>query len=168
MSAVLPDDELRRLDRLAHATIAYLIVVGLCAFFGACILAARRAAGLALTDTYEVVLISLFGFSGSAVAALTSCLDRYAIGFEREDGRPFPENAKEGAGKFNRRFARWLFARPFLGAIVAPVFVWGLSHFVSAPKQWTDTIGFTAFVGGLLAKSVVDLVKRLFKDVFRV
>ena len=106
----------------------------------------------------------------SAVAALTSCLDRYAVGFEREDGRAFPEKAKEGEGKFNRRFARWLLVRPFLGAVIAPIFVWGLSHFAKAPKEWTqtlETLGFTAFMGGLLAKSVVDLIKRVFKNVFK-
>jgi hypothetical protein len=167
MNPDLPDDEVRRLDRLAQIIIVYLLVVGLCAFFGACILSSRSVGGLTATDIFGVTLVALFGFAGSAVAALTSCLDRYANGFERGDGRPFPENIKEGVGKFNRRFARWLFARPFLGAIIAPVFVWGLSHFVSAPQKWIETIGFTAFVGGLLAKSVVDLIKNLFKNVFK-
>jgi hypothetical protein len=162
----LPDDELKNLDALAHVTIAYLVIVGLSSFFTACALAATRVAGPVPTDLSAVAPIALFGFSGSAVAALTSCLDRYAIGFEREDGRPFPITAKAGEGKFNRRFARWLFVRPFLGAVIAPVFVWGISHFVSTPQQWTETIGFTAFMGGLLAKSVVDLIKRLFKNVF--
>lgn len=156
----LPDDELRMLDRLAHATIAYLVIVGLTSFFaGAYVLAVRRLARL--------LPIALFGFSGSAIAALTSCLDRYAIGFERENGKPFPENAKEGEGKFNRRFSRWLFVRPFLGAVIAPIFVWGLSHFVRSPEEWSETVGFTAFMGGLLAKSVVDLIKSLFKNVFK-
>jgi hypothetical protein len=185
VNAARPDEELKRLDRLAQGTIAYLVVVGLGSFFGAYVLAARRLAGLAPTtsgsSTIEVTLrwltiwpVSLFGFSGSAVAALTSCLDRYAVGFEREDGKVFPEDAKKGEGKFNRRFARWLFVRPFLGAVIGPIFVWGLSHFVRTPteaKEWTQTLealGFTAFIGGLLAKSVVDLIKRLFKNVFSV
>jgi hypothetical protein len=166
MGAMLPDDELRMLDRLAHAAIVYLVIVGFGSFFSACVLADRLVPGFRPTDPFAVAIIALFGFAGSAVAALTSCLDRYAIGFERENGKPFPETAKAGEGKFNRRFARWLFVRPFLGAIIAPIFVWGVSHFVNTPQQWTETIGFTAFMGGLLAKSVVDLIKRLFKNVF--
>jgi len=154
------------LDRLAHATIAYLVLVGLGSFFGACSLASRLLPGFSSTDPFAIATIALFGFAGSSVAALTSCLDRYSIGFERENGTPFPPTAKKDAGKFNRRFARWLFIRPFLGAIIAPVFVWGLSHFVSTPQKWIETIGFTAFMGGLLAKSVVDLIKSLFKNVF--
>jgi hypothetical protein len=111
---------------------------------------------------------ALLGIAGSAVAALTSCLDRYATGFERERGRPYPREAS--GGKFNRRFARWLFVRPFLGAVVAPVFVWGISHFTKDPQTFLSTsesMGFTCFMGGLLAKSILDLVKNLFKNVFK-
>jgi len=161
--SVLPDDELRMLDRLAHLGIIYLTVVALTSFFaGAYVLGAH---GLP-----SMLAELLIGFSGSAIAALTSCLDRYAIGFERENGKPFPEDAKAGEGKFNRRFSRWLFVRPFLGAVVAPVFVWGLTHFTKNPEAFMSTaesLGFTAFVAGLLAKSVLDLVKNLFKNVFK-
>lgn len=159
----LPDDELRALDRLANVTIASLVVVGLISFFvGALILAGP--------ELIRILPIALIGMSGSAVAALTSSLDRYAVGFERENGKPFPESAKEGAGKFNRRFARWLWVRPLLGAVVAPVFIWGLSHFAKNPEEFLgdgEVIGFTAFLGGLLAKSILDLIKNLFKNVFR-
>jgi hypothetical protein len=158
MNNTLPDQELKDLDRLAHVTIGYLIVVSLVSFFtGAYLLP-------------HLVGIGIIGISGSAIAALTSTLDRYAMGFERETGEWFPERAKEGVGKFNRRFARWLFVRPLLGAVVAPVFVWGLSHFASDPERYlegVETLGFTSFMGGLLAKSVLDLIKNLFKNVFR-
>jgi hypothetical protein len=76
-------------------------------------------------------------------------------------GKPFPE-AKAGEGKFNRRFSRWLFTRPFLGGIVAPLFIWGLSHSTKNPQEFQsagESLGFTAFMAGLLAKSVLDLVK---------
>jgi hypothetical protein len=160
-TSVLPDDELRMLDRLAQISIVYLVVVSLASFL---------AGAYVLNFPFALPLLAplLIGFSGSAIAALTSCLDRYAIGFERENGEPYPEKAT--GGKFNRRFARWLFVRPFLGAVVAPVFVWGLSHFTKAPQEFqssAETLGFTAFMGGLLAKSVLDLVKNLFKNVFK-
>lgn len=159
----LPDDETKALDRLAHLTIAYLVAVGLVSFF---------VGALALTgsEVIRIMPIALIGLSGSAVAALTSSLDRYAVGFERENGKPFPEGAKEGTGRFNRRFARWLWIRPLLGAVVAPVFIWGLSHFAKKPEEFlgnAEAIGFTAFLGGLLAKSILDLIKNLFKNVFR-
>jgi len=163
LTETLPDDELKALDRLAHGTIAYLVIVSLISFFAG-------AYAVAAPQLVRFIPMALLGFSGSAIAALTSCLDRYAIGFEKEDGKSFPENAKPGAGKFNRRFARWLFVRPFLGAVTAPVFVWGLSHFAKNPEEFlgsNELLGFTAFIGGLLAKSVIDLIKGLFKNVFK-
>jgi hypothetical protein len=162
-NAELKDAELKALDRLANLTIGYLVIISLGSFFaGVCVVADSQLV--------QSVRMALFGLSGSAIAALTSCLDRYAIGFERENGKPYPKGAKHGEEKFNRRFSRWLFVRPFLGAIVAPIFVWGLSHFAKEPKEFlgsTELIGFTAFMGGLLAKSVVDLIRNLFKNVFR-
>jgi hypothetical protein len=78
--------------------------------------------------------VSLIGLSGSAIAALTSCLDRYATGFEKEDGTSFPVEAKDKP-KFSRRFSRWFFVRPFLGLLVAPVFVLGIGFFVNDTPQ---------------------------------
>jgi hypothetical protein len=159
--SVLPDDELRMLDRLAHVSIVYLTAVALASFFAG-------AYVLKLPSPPPLLATLLIGYSGSAIAALTSCLDRYSVGFERENGEVFPEKAT--GGKFNRRFSRWLFARPFLGAVVAPAFIWGLSHFTKSPQEFLspgETLGFTAFIAGLLAKSVLDLVKNLFKNVFK-
>lgn len=157
----LLDDELKMLDRLAQICIAYLVVASLGSFVVGAYLLQHPFAQALLTPI-------LLGFCGSAVAALTSCLDRYATGFERENGEPYPDKAT--GGKFNRRFARWLFTRPFLGAVVAPVFIWGLSLLTNNPREFqssVETLGFTAFMGGLLAKSVLDLIKNLFKNVFK-
>ena len=157
----LPDEELRRLDRLAHFNIIYLLVLSLTSFLaGAYVLKLNPLPGL--------LAAQLIGFCGSAIAAFTSSLDRYSNGFERENGKPFPEEAT--GGKFNRRFSRWLFARPFLGAVVAPVFIWGLSRFTKSSSEFLsspETLGFTAFMAGLLAKSILDLIKNLFKNVFK-
>jgi hypothetical protein len=115
-----------------------------------------------------VLAVALIGFSGSSVAALTSCLDRYANGFERDDGTKEPKEAK--GETFNRRMARWFYVRPFLGLVVAPLLLWGIEFFVKDPNTFHDSIqhiAFSAFVGGLLAKSVLDLNKNLFKNVFR-
>jgi len=157
----LKDSELKMLDKLAHLTIGYLLVTGLLSFFFGIYF-------LSIYSFNKLLGISLIGLSGSSVAALTSCLDRYSTGFEREDGKPYPLKIESGKGKFNRRFSRWLFVRPFLGAVVAPVFVWGMQFFTENPEQFLDNkLGFTAFMGGLLAKSVLDLIKGLFKNVFK-
>ncbi len=158
----LPDDELKMLDKLAHINLSYLLVVGLSSFFFGSYILSQTSPNLILG-------ISLIGFAGSAVAALTSCLDRYSTGFEKEVGNEtYPPDIEKGKGKFNRRFARWLFIRPFLGAIVAPVFIWGIQLFIDKPEQYLgNKLGFTAFMGGLLAKSVLDLIKGLFKNVFK-
>ena len=111
---------------------------------------------------------SITGFSGSAVAALTSCIDRYAREFELDDGRKEPEGAT--GETFNRRMARAFHVRPFLGFVAAPVLIWGLELVVKNPKELTDSaehLAFTAFLGGLLAKSVFELIKGLFKNIFK-
>lgn len=157
----LPDNELKMLDNLAHINIGYLLTVLLLSFF-------TGAYTLSIPSFNILLGISLIGFSGSSVAALTSCLDRYSTGFEREDGTPYPLEIEKGKGKFNRRFSRWLFVRPFLGAVVAPIFIWGIQFFIENPEQYlANKLGFTAFMGGLLAKSVLDLIKGLFKNVFK-
>lgn len=157
----LPDQELIDLDGLAHVILASLLAVALASFFSG-------AYVLNSPSIPRLVAVILIGCSGSAIAALTSCLDRYSNGFERENGEKFP---KEGPpDKFNRRFSRWFLIRPFVGSVIAPVFIWGLSHFTKAPQDFLssrETLGFTAFMAGLLAKSVLELVKNLFKNVFK-
>src|SRR5262245_66512934 len=146
----LPDHEVQSLAGLAHVNIVYLLLLTVGSFFAGAI-ALKSPALLPLAAP------ALLGLCGSATAALTSCLDRYAVGFERENGKPFPEEAK--GGKFNRRFSRWLFTRPFLGAVVAPVFIWGLSRFTNTSEGFlssAERLGFTAFMSGLIEKSVLD------------
>jgi hypothetical protein len=155
------DNELQRLDRESRNVTLYLIVAATLGFF----LGYRL---LAATDRMLGVLaIGLIGFSGSSIAALTSCLDRYARGFEREDGTKEPKEAK--GETFNHRMARWFLVRPFLGLVVAPLFLFGTEFFVKEPGVFRDSaqhVAFAAFLGGLLAKSVLDLIKNLFKNVF--
>jgi hypothetical protein len=132
---------------------------------------------LTTSESNRIWAIVLIGASGSAVAALTSCLNRYANGFEDEQGHPHPKEGSEVAKeRFNRRMAAWLFVRPILGAVVAPIFIWGLAILVDArPKPPSPvkllggdptTVGFTAFMAGLLAKSVLEEIKNLFDRLF--
>jgi hypothetical protein len=43
----------------------------------------------------------------------------------------------------------------------------GIGFLVKNPDSWGEHVPFAAFKGGLLAKSVLDLIKNLFKNVFR-
>jgi hypothetical protein len=156
------DNEIKILERQSRNVTLYLLVVAMLAFFLGYYL-------LVVTDRMVFVLaVALIGFSGSSVAALTSCLDRYANGFERNDGTKEPKEAK--GETFNRRMARWFYVRPFLGLVVGPLLLWGIEFFVKDPNTFRDSIqhiAFSAFLGGLLAKSMLDLIKNLFKNVFR-
>ena len=151
------DSEIQTLDRQSRNITLYLIIVATLAFFLGYYL-------LGIKDRMVSVLaVALIGFSGSGVAALTSCLDRYANGFEREDGTKEPKEAK--GETFNLRMARWFYVRPFLGLFVASLLLWGIEFFVKDPNTFRDSaqhIAFSAFLGGLLAKSVLDLIKNLF------
>jgi hypothetical protein len=151
------ENEKKYLDRLALRVLIYLVTFSVVALFAGYALLGR---GDRLT---MAVAIALMGISGSGVAALTSCLNRYANGFELENGKRVPDQAV--GETFNRRMALWFIFRPFLGLIVAPVFVWGIeTRYISS----SDKLGFWGFVGGLLAKSVIDLIKGLFKSIFKV
>jgi hypothetical protein len=162
-------DEIKKLDELARRVTIYLIVVSTIALFaGYYVLSIHLPSDPAWAVTWGTLGIALLGFSGSGTAALTSCLDRYAHGYETDSGKKFPEAA--GGETFNRRFARWLYARPFLGALIAPPLTWGIVFFVRESEQWLSSaqhLAFTAFLAGLLAKSVVELMKGLFKNIFK-
>ena len=131
------DNEIQTLDRQSRNVTLYLIAVATLAFFLGYYL-------LDITDRMVFVLaVALIGFSGSGVAALTSCLDRYANGFERDDGTKEPKEAK--GETFNRRMARWFYVRPFLGLVVAPLFLWGIEFFVKDPNTFRDSVQHVAF-----------------------
>ena len=154
--------EAEKLDKLAKQVTIYLVLAVLVSFIVGFVLLDQSGRLL------QFLSVAFIGFSGSAVAALTSCLDRYANGFELDDGTKEPLEA-EGE-TFNQRMSRWFYVRPILGFVVAPVFIWGVNFFVENPEQYRSSaasLGFTAFMGGLLAKSVLDLIKNLFKNVFR-
>jgi hypothetical protein len=180
----IPDDdpELKSLDLSARLVIIYLVAIRFTSFLlGAFFLSGLGDAHLPKivqdVRTGKFLGQVLIGVSGSAVAALGSCLTRFANGFERYNGDPYPppkatddKDKEKEKGKFSGRFAYWLLARPYLGAPVAPVFIWGLSHFTNNHQEFTTSnrlVGFTAFMAGLLAKSVLELVKGLFKNVFK-
>jgi len=122
--------EVERLRKLALKVCLYLAAVALGTFFVGVVLLGKPR------EFVKITAEALIGACGSAVAALTSCLDRYANGFELEEsGKKIPPASKEDEKKqtFNRRMARWFVFRPVLGVVVAPVFIWGIVYFVKDP-----------------------------------
>lgn len=157
------DQEIIKLEKLAHYVFVYLVLGSILSLYFGNYILFNSATGSEIFIGYM-----LLGYCGSAVAALTSSLDRYAKGFERESGEKYPEGIS--GETFNRRMARWFFIRPFLGAIVAPIFLSAIAIFASEPDKLinaTGNIAFSAFMGGFLAKSVLDLIKGLFKNIFK-
>ncbi|MDQ3846234.1 MAG: hypothetical protein M3342_19825 [Bacteroidota bacterium] len=166
----------RRLHILAIINGIFLTVISIIAFlFGLYFLKESENTTSGSLQEIESILsepltwaIALIGLSGSGVAALTSCLDRYAKGFELESGRKIPRKAEGEV--FNKRMSLWFFCRPFLGFIVAPVFTWCIGSLFKGPTGYTGSVvqlGVIAFLGGLLAKSVIELFKNLFKNIFK-
>jgi hypothetical protein len=158
--------EIEKLDWLARFVFIYLSLLAVAGLFGG-----YRLLTLHGPESMTYLLaVALIGLSGSSIAALSSSLERYATGYEISSGKKMPEalNEEKNQGKetFNARMTGWFFVRPFLGFVIAPVFLWGLVFLVKDSNSWREHAGFTAFVGGLLAKSVVDLIKNLFKNVF--
>jgi hypothetical protein len=162
--------EISDLDRLAKKVFYYLSVLAIAGLFGGYWIVQRG------NFEYMIYLlgVALIGLSGSSIAALSSSLDRYATGYELESGTKVPKplndskNPKnDGKETFNARMSEWFFFRPIVGFLIAPVFLWGITFLVKNPDAWREHVAFTAFLGGLLAKSVIDLIKNLFKNVFR-
>jgi hypothetical protein len=130
-------------------------------------IAASTAACWWLLARWPVLpLISLLaGFLGSSTAALRSCLDRHAQGIEDKDGHqwPDPRSKKE---RFNRRMAVWFWYRPVLGAVVGfMVYLAGASGVFSRAHS-APGLAFFALIGGLFAKSLLDLFLDKFKTLF--
>ena len=77
--------QVNKLSKLSLYVAVYLGLISVGTFF----------LGYYLLNTQErfklAIAIALIGMAGSGVAALTSCLDRYANGFELENGDKIPK-----------------------------------------------------------------------------
>ena len=139
MSLWIPRNKSSRYRKQSLQVTVYLIAVTLPAFFLGYFLL-----GYANRMVF-LLAVALIGFSGSGVAALTSCLDRYAKGFELEDGTKVPAEAK--GETFNRRMLRWFYVRPFLGFLVGPVTIWGIEFLVKDANAFRDTTATSRLFG---------------------
>jgi len=124
--------------------------------------------GLITLNMAQAMWISVrAGALGSTTTALVSCLNRRANGFEDRCGRqtPDPDTRKE---RFNQGMYYWFLARPFLGATVAAVIYWGIQGGVfELSLTQSAEVAFYGFLSGLLAKTILDLLRGLLKNIFK-
>lgn len=149
--------ELERAARKLTRFLAVLILVLIAVSSGLVLLTTLQS------NSAKLALAVATGTLGSAVAALLSALDRQSHGWELSNGSKYPK--PEPADKFQLLMLPFFWARPLLGSVM------GLLLFL---YPWTDkltgasgiSIGFWGFVLGYLAKSFLEVIKDIFKNVF--
>jgi len=157
-----PDALVQDLHRTARLLAAFLTAVCIAGFLWG------RSFVAETVSTYHMLGVALIGMSGSGVGALTSLLARYAAGFELEDGTRVPAQAEGEV--YGRRIGFCMLMRPVLGLLVAPLLVAGVALFFKSHEDFkgsADAVTIVAFIGGLYAKSVLEVAKNAFKVVFR-
>lgn len=152
------------LVKLFHANLVYLAVI-LAASLGTTI----RFVGSPAPEDILATFLSA-GVLGSATAALVSCLDRHANGFEDSRGSQAPER-REKVGRFSHGMFYWFLARPGLGAITAAIAYWAIVSGVFTPGSGAEIAPAQAavygFLAGLLAKSLLSILKGLLGNIFK-
>jgi hypothetical protein len=112
------------------------------------------------------------GIFGSCIAAFRSCLDRRAKGFEDKYGNVAPGLEKKE--RFSDGMVVWLLGRPLLGGAVGLLVYIGLNGEIFSvavkekilAKPWEFL--FYMILVGLFAKAILDLLRKLTKEVFHV
>ena len=113
------------------------------------------------------------GVLGSTLSSLTSVLNRRANGFEDSAGTQTPDPATKKE-RFNEGMVFWFVVRPWFGGVIGAVAHWGFASEIFSPKGGVHTYlahpqqaAFYGFLAGLLAKSLVDILKGLVKNIFK-
>jgi hypothetical protein len=160
------EEERAPLERLFRLTLAYLAVL-IGTGMTVSIYLLRKP-----TSDNLLLLALATGIIGSATAAFVSALDRHAQGLEDRNGgaTPEPEIRKE---RFSERMFYWFLGRPWLGAVVSVAVFWGglggnfTDSKTSADPSSGPKVAFYGILAGLFAKSVLDILRNLPKNVFR-
>ena len=111
------------------------------------------------------------GFAGSTMAALRSVLDRRAKGLEDKNGNQWPEpwQSKE---RFSVAMSPWFVVRPFFGIPMGALAYWVVAGKLIGCASENDNsplkIVVTAFVAGLFAKTVIEILLKTVKEVFNI
>jgi len=114
---------------------------------------------------FRALLGMVAGFLGSGTAALRSALDRHARGIEDADGHQWPDPGTKKE-RFNRGMGTWFLYRPVLGTVVGFLVYLAADAGFLRPANSEKGLAFFALVGGLFAKSLLDLLLEKFKNLF--
>lgn len=116
------------------------------------------------------------GTLGSAIAALVSCLNRQAGGFEDSKGGqiPAPQKGDKPRERFNERMFLWFLFRPLLGTVMSVVVYWGFVGKVFSEQSAATSLDahvprmiVYGFLAGVFAKSLLDILRELPKNIFK-
>ena len=158
-------DEIKKLEKLS-----LIVFVSL-----SCIIVVASIL-LAVLIEKEMIITPcvMAGVIGSATAALLSALQRRASGWELEDGSKDPASSDgtvDGRDeRFSLRMAPYFLFRPFLGIIGGLIVYYG-SDFLITPEDINKGINFKTLIffsllAGLFAKTMIEILKGIFKAIF--
>ena len=158
-------DEIRNLEDISLAVFAILSLL---------IVGASLVLAIVIEKDMIITPCVMAGLIGSATAALLSALQRRASGWELEDGSKVPvvkeKDSEASKERFNLRMAPYFLFRPFLGIIAGLIVYYG-SDFLFTPAKPNDgfdleTWIFFSLLAGLFAKTLIEILKGMFKAVF--
>lgn len=166
-ACLTPEDERASIEKLFRiVTISLLCLISASLAGTTLLLSALHFRPPADTFDWRLPILGIVaGCLGSSTAALRSALDRHANGIEDRDGNQWPDpNSKKE--RFNRGMGIWFLYRPVLGIVVGFLIYLaadaGLFGYSISPTR----LGFFTLVGGLFAKSLLDLLLEKFKQIF--
>lgn len=168
---LIPNEDQDSIENLFWKVIVSLLCMISASLAGTALLLRRPLA--IPPELFRPPLGIVAGFLGSSTAALRSALDRHANGIEDKDGHQWPD-PKSKKERFNARMAVWFLYRPVLGAVVGLLVYLGVEGNILGIRS-SDIFGnrisdarfaFFALVGGLFAKSLLDLLMEKFKQLF--
>jgi len=179
--------EIEKLERLS----LYIFI-----FLSSVIIVCGLMLSYLITCKYFATACVLAGIVGSATSGLLSSLQRRAAGWELEDGSKRPtketeenktQQKEDNREMFSLRMSSFFIFRPFLGIIAGLVIYYGLDLLpglpevssksgsmtdletqlnVNGPNEIFRTLIFYSLIAGLFVKTMIDVLKGIFKSVF--
>jgi len=181
------NQEIKNLERLSIVIFLFLSTV---------IIVCGLMLSYLISNNYYATACVLAGIVGSATSGLLSSLQRRASGWELEDGTKLPTNRdknntngqnNDNREMFSLRMSSFFMFRPFLGIIAGLVIYYGLDLLpglpeisdadgtltkgesqlnLNGPNEIFRTLIFYSLIAGLFVKTMIDVLKGIFKSVF--
>jgi len=115
----------------------------------------------------EVIWICILsGILGSSISALISALQRKANGWEFKNGLKYPNDSPKD--KFSIRISSFFIIRPILGILSGFIIYYGfqtIGNFkINSEGLEESSLVFWSILAGLFAKSMIEKLKDVFKN----